>query len=77
MSWYKFQIPKHSNITLADLHECSTYFKKEDFDNMNKVMQDVLNTINFGDITYKERLLMEDIFKKGYIAAHIKVSEHD
>ena len=75
MSWYKFQT--YSNITLEDLHECSTYFTKEDSDRMNKAMQDVLNTINFGDITYKERLLMEDIFKKGYIAAHIKVNDHD
>lgn len=59
------------NISLLDIDETSFLMSKEELEEMNNKMVDILNNIAI-DCSYRERLVYEDIFKKAYISSFIK-----
>jgi len=67
-----FRFATFEKITLKDLEETFTYFTKEDMDEMNDKMHDILDGL-YGNCSHKERLVFEGIFRKAYVSAFIQV----
>jgi hypothetical protein len=72
----EYKLATIDNIYLCDIEDALTYFKKEDMEEMNKKMKDILDSL-FLDCSYRERLVYEDIFKKGFISAFIRIDKEE
>lgn len=69
-----YKLATFSNVSLADTEEAFTYFNKEEMEELNKKMSDILDSL-YMDCSYRERLVYEDIFKKAFVSAFIRIDD--
>ena len=63
------------HICFADIAGVEIFMSKEELTEMNNKMYDLMNnTLGIPDV--QTRALMEQMFKRGYLAAHIVFGEY-
>lgn len=64
------------SLTLEDLCNVEDNIGLDELLDLEEKRLEVLNSIHL-NVDYKERLLLEDVFKKGYLAAFCKKVEEN
>lgn len=65
----EWSLMENNHITLSDIHAMENALREDEIKEMERKMEEVLGSLRFG--SYTDKLVAEDAFKKGYIAAHI------
>ena len=64
----------YENINHSDLDSAKEHIDQK---HLKKVLDDLVYTLNLKNCDHRDMLLVRDIFKMGYIAAHIDIKRDE